>query len=122
MADMLQAGALWLAEQQRAHVSREVVYSRGEEATVSVLATKGTSRYEVTDESGSRGTISSVDFIIMRDDLDFGDGAVEPAPGDRITDDSMIYEVMAIPGEPVARDTDQHRYQLRIHTKYIGPA
>jgi hypothetical protein len=121
MADMLDIGAAWLAEQQRAHVSREVTYSRGASSVV-LSATKGQTREDEFDGTGARASTVSVDFIVMRADLILDDEEVRPATGDRITDGTMLYEVMGLGGEEHARDTDQYRHQIRIHTKFIGTA
>ncbi len=120
MGDVLDIGAEWLARQQKRHVAREIRYSRGTSASaVDVRATKGQSRYEVEDGTG-RTSITSIDFIVFREDLVLDGEPIDPVTGDRILDGIMQYEVMAISGEPVSRDTDQYRYQHRIHTKLIG--
>jgi hypothetical protein len=121
MTDLLDTGAAWLAAQQKSHAARDVTYSRAAQSVV-VKATKGQSRFEVTDTNGSQTTITGTDFIVRRADLHFGGTEVEPVTGDRITDSGLLYEVMSIPGEPVSRETDQYRYQHRIHTKLIGAA
>lgn len=118
MADLLDTGAIFLARMQGLHASRDVTYARGADS-VTVAATKGQSRFEVTDDTGT-STLLSEDFIIAPALLVLDGTTVLPEPGDRITDGGVVYEVMAIPGEPHWRYTDQYRHQVRIHTKIVG--
>jgi hypothetical protein len=45
-----------------------------------------------------------------------------PKPGDRVTVDGKIYEVMAQPGQPCFVYSDQDETQYRIFTKRIAAA
>lgn len=123
MADLLQTANQWLAEQQRAYVSREVTYQRGVEA-VTLLATIGRTVFELQDAKGFIQKTESRDYLITTSDLVLNSQAVLPQRGDKIIetagDQTFTYEVLAPGKEPVWRYSDPFRTQLRIHTKHIG--
>ncbi len=124
MADMLQSGQEWLADQLKQYASRPVVYGRGIEQ-VSVQATIGRTLLKLDDGYGGvRMEWTDRDFLIQTADLILGAALVTPERGDRIREtveaNTSVYEVMAYGGEPPWRFSDPFGKLLRIHTKFIG--
>lgn len=124
MADMLQSGQEWLADQLKQHASRPVVYGRGIEQ-VSVQATIGRTMLKLDDGYGGvRIEWTDRDFLIQTADLILGAALVTPERGDWIREtvgaNTSVYEVMAYGGEPPWRFSDPFGKLLRIHTKFIG--
>src|SRR5688572_16245723 len=123
MADMLANAMAWLDDKRHDHMSREVVYTRGSRTAI-VRATKGRSFAEAESmaDIGVVQRMESTDWLIRKDDLNFGDG-LPPQRGDRVTDDDgYVYEVM-----PFGLIGDSHwqwasepiRTTYRIHSKLI---
>jgi hypothetical protein len=124
MADMLQSGQEWLADQLKQHASRPVVYGRGIEQ-VSVQATIGRTVLKLDDGYGGvRMEWTDRDFLIQTADMILGAALVTPERGDLIRQtvgaNTSVYEVMAYGGEPPWRFSDPFGKLLRIHTKFIG--
>lgn len=125
MPDMLGQGSTWLEDQRHKHLSRPVVYQRGEES-IELSATIGRTEFEQVDQSGLVNKIESRDFLVRRSDLILAGAPSLPKSGDRIREESgeqvFIYEVMSPLGgnEPPFRYSDPNRHTLRIHTKHIG--
>ncbi len=124
MADLLQTGSDWLADQLKAHVSRPVVYRRGA-TEVAVQATIGRTLLKLDDGYGGvRMEWTDRDFLIQAADLVLGGNAVLPERGDLIRETqggkTFVYEVMAPGKEPPCRWSDVFRKLLRIHTKQVG--
>ena len=124
MADLLEAGQQWLAEQLKEHASRRVTYHRGAEA-IAVQATIGRTLLKLDDGYGGvRMEWTDRDFLIQAADLVLGGAAVTPERGDRITEtvglNTSVFEVMAYGGDPPWRYSDPFGKLLRIHTKFIG--
>jgi hypothetical protein len=126
MADMLQAGQEWLANQLKTHASNTVVYVRGSNQ-VSVSATIGRTLMKLDDGYGGiRMQWTDRDFLIAPLDLIIAGSAITPERGDTILETVgtkvYTYEVNAPGGEPAWRWSDPHRSLYRIHTKEIGIA
>jgi hypothetical protein len=126
MADMLQAGQEWLANQLKTHASNTVVYVRGANQ-VSVSATIGRTLMKLDDGYGGiRMQWTDRDFLIAPLDLIIAGSAITPERGDTILETVgtkvYTYEVNAPGGEPAWRWSDPHRSLYRIHTKEIGIA
>jgi len=131
MADLLEQAAGWLDGMRAQHLSRRVVYSRGDDS-VEVAATIGRTVFEIDDGSGAVVQWESRDFLIAAADLAMGGSPVEPQPGDRIWETAggpstssgqekvLVYEVMAPGKEPCWRWSDPYRTTLRVHTKQVG--
>ncbi len=124
MADMLQSGQEWLADQLKQHASRSVVYQRGIEQ-VTVQATIGRTLLKLDNGYGGvQMEWTDRDFLIQTADLILGAAPVTPERGDRIYETvgakTSIFEVMAYGGEPPWRFSDPFGKLLRIHTKFIG--
>lgn len=122
MADLLTQGSELIDRTRRAHLSRTVVYRRGDDS-VEVAATIGSTAFERADEYSVVHRIESRDFLIATEDLVLDGLTVLPKPGDRITETGSTsvheYEVMAPGGEPAWRYSDPQRLTLRIHTKFV---
>lgn len=120
MADLLQQGSDWLADQLKAHAGRTVTYRRGADA-VAVTATIGRTEFEVDDEFGVLRKFESRDFLIPAAELVLNGQTVLPERGDEIdeTQESVAYtyEVMPPGKAPAFRYSDPYRRTLRIHTK-----
>ena len=130
MPDMLGQGSAWLEDQRHKHLSRPVVYQRGEES-IELAATIGRTEFEQVDQSGLVNKIESRDFLVRRSDLILDGAPSLPKAGDRIrevnSEHVFIYEVMSplggpSGGEPPFRYSDPDRHTLRIHTKHVGTA
>jgi hypothetical protein len=115
MADMLSAGATWLAGQLASGASSSVRYYRGVDYGV-VSATIGTSRFESQGTSGVVEQWESRDFIIKAGTLPFG----EPLRHDKIVETiggvDVTYEVTSPRGVPVFHHGDAFRQTVRVHT------
>ena len=123
MANLLQTGSSWLADQMKTHASVDVVYERGAEQ-VPVKATIGKTEFELDDGSGVVVRIQSRDYLIHAADLQLSGSPTLPIAGDRIRetqgDKTFVYEVMAPGNEPHYRYSDTFRKLLRIHSKHVG--
>ena len=119
MVDLLEQSSAWLDDQRRRLLSRPVVYSRAGDSA-ETLATVGRTSFEASDDEGVVQEWESRDFLILTADLaDFG----LPQPGDRIAEtdgqQTLVYEVMALPSQTPWRYSDPYRKTLRIHTKQV---
>src|SRR5262245_38314125 len=124
MADLLQTGSDWLADQLKTHASRQVVYRRGPQQ-VAVQATIGRTLLKLDDGYGGvRMEWTDRDFLIHAADLVLSGAPVLPERAYLIRETvgaaTVIYEVMAPGREPAWRWSDAYRKLLRIHTKQIG--
>lgn len=124
MADILESGFGWLADQLKAHASRLVTYQRGTEQ-VTVPATIGRTLLKLDDGFGGvRMEWTDRDFLIHAAELVLGGSPALPARGDQVRETvgavTFIYEVMAPGKEPAWRWSDPYRKLLRIHTKHLG--
>jgi hypothetical protein len=121
MTDLLQTGAAFLAAKLKSDASHEVTYARGA-ASVAVYATVGTSEHQNTDDDGVTEIVVTRDYLVTPADLVIAGSAVEPRPGDRITETiagaSETFEVMRTGTQPCFVRTGN---QWRIFTKRITP-
>ena len=115
MTDLLKQGSDWLESMRNSHCTSQVVYRRGV-FSETINATFGQTSYEIEDAYGIRTGAFVVDFLILADALSFD----EPEMGDHIIVDSVVYEVMELPGQGHWRWSDPYRTTMRIHTKEIG--
>ena len=108
----------------RASCGLTVTYHRGE-SSVEVTAVVGRTLYESDDASGAIVKAESRDYFVEAVAIDFGAGAVEPEPGDRIAEPlaggatADVYEVMPLGPEPCYRKSDPQGNTLRVHTKLV---
>jgi len=116
MADMLSAGAAWLADQFAASASLTVAYKRGANSS-QFVATIGKSMFESSGQNGVTEQWESRDYIVNTADLPYG----EPLRGDLIVEDiggvSVFYEVAAPRGVPLFHYGDAFQQLVRVHTK-----
>ena len=116
MADMLSAGAAWLADQFAASASLTVAYKRGVNSS-QFVATIGKSMFESSGQNGVTEQWESRDYIVKTADLPYG----EPIRGDLIVEDiggvSVFYEVAAPRGVPLFHYGDAFQQLVRVHTK-----
>jgi len=116
MADMLSAGAEWLADQFAASASLTVAYKRGANSS-QFVATIGKSMFESSGQNGVTEQWESRDYIVKTADLPYG----EPLRGDMIVEDiggvSVFYEVAAPRGVPLFHYGDAFQHLVRVHTK-----
>lgn len=124
MADMLESGQNWLANQLKEHVSRTVVFQRGIDQ-VSVSATFGRTLQKLDDGYGGiRMEWTDRDYLIHAAELILNSIQFDPQRGDLIKDTvgaiESTYEVTAFGGEPPYRPSDPFGIVLRIHTKLIA--
>jgi hypothetical protein len=116
MADMLSAGAAWMADQLAASASLTVAYKRGANSS-QFLATIGKSVFESSGQNGVTEQWESRDYIVKTADLPYG----QPQRGDLIVEDiggvSVFYEVTAPRGVPLFHYGDAFQNLVRVHTK-----
>jgi hypothetical protein len=122
VGDLLAKGSEMLDRTRRAHLSRTVVYRRGDES-VEIEATVGSTAFDRTDEYGVVYRIESRDYLVAAAALVLAGEAVTPKAGDRITETGEArvheYEVMSPGAAPAWRYSDPQRRTLRIHTKFV---
>lgn len=122
MTDVLKQGQAWLADQLSSHASRLVVYRRGE-LGAELLAVIGRSNYQQDDGNGVITRSQVRDYLIDTQSLLLSIIGSLPRRGDKIIeidgDQTFVFEVMALGGEPPWRYSDPFRLKLRIHTKQI---
>ena len=123
MANLLQSGTSWLADQLKTHASLQVTYVRGGEQVV-VSATIGRTEFEIDDGSGIVQRLISRDYLIQAADLILAGNQTLPQPGDLIRETQggsvMVYEVMTPGNEQHYRYSDPFGKLLRIHTKHVA--
>jgi len=122
LTDLLEQAASWLDDQRVRHMSRLVTYSRGADS-VELLATLGTTTYEVTDDAGATVQAKATDFIVSAEALVLGGQVAKPQPGDRIRVTSgekvLVFEVMDLGGAGHCRPADPYGKAWRIHAKQV---
>jgi len=115
MANMLQAGAMWLAGQLNDHASDPIVYSRAS-VSLTLNAVLGQTQFESDSGDGLVTRFESRDFIVDYACLArLGD----PQDGDLIQLGNQTFEVLTLSGAQPFRFADRHRIKIRIHTKEI---
>ena len=123
MVDLLEQAADWLDGQRVAHLSKPVMYRRGEES-LEVAATVGRTVFEIDDGYGAIERFESRDFLIAAAELSVNGQPFEPATGDLIAEtvgqQTLVYEVLAPGKEPCWRYSDPQRRMMRIHTTFVG--
>jgi hypothetical protein len=120
MADLLEQSSRWLADMNRRHRARKVIYVRGGDA-LELTATVGKSVFEVDKGYGLFERVETRDYLVDVTELaSFG----KPERGDRVKDELNgvveVFEVMAPGNEPHFRYSDPYRQTYRIHTKHVS--
>jgi hypothetical protein len=122
--NLLDIGAKFLADQNIAHMSRQVTYKRGNQSVV-IAAKPGRTPLEDVQADDTIIRSESRDFIVRGADLVLAGVPVTPADGDQIievdassgTPITYTHDVMPDGGmAPFAHQND-YRYELRIRTK-----
>ena len=125
MANLLAAGAAYLAAQLKASAAVTVTYSDGVNS-VEISATPGNTPYDVMDRNGVLTQKEARDFIVTAADLVLNSQTVLPQSGHTITETvgsaTHTYVVLRIPGANEYRYVDQTRQLLRIHTELRSKA
>ena len=119
MANILKTGAQWLSDMQQEHMSETVTYKRGV-ITVQVLGTRGTTKFEVADESGLSVYGQIEDWIFVTAKMLLGGILIEPKKGDLIITSTKTFEVVFLSGDGCWRYSDPHQITMRIHTKEVA--
>jgi len=124
MTDLLEHSAAWLDDQRQRHLTRTVVYQRGQN-TVELQATVGQTVFRIDDGYGGSVRFVQRDYLIRAEDLVLAGDEILPQRGDRIRETKdgkvFVYEVMGPGGgEPDWRYSGPNRSTLRIHTKQVG--
>lgn len=114
MADMIARGMAWLAATMSSKAATAVTYETDSDS-VSVLATRAITEFEVEDGTGMAVTGHVVDFIISAALFE-----IEPVPGHRIIDAGRVYEVSKFSDEDCWRWSNAHKTARRIHTRDLG--
>lgn len=101
-----------------------VAYTRGENSVTIANAWVGRTAFKQLPHGASKAAViwGDRDYLIPAADLVLGGLAVEPARGDRITEGSLVFEVIAPGGEPAWRWSDPQRTRYRVHCKQVTPA
>lgn len=115
---ILTDGVDWLKGKREDHLSESVSYDHSGEV-ITIPATRGSTGYEVVDESGMASEARAVDFIVSADDLVFSTVVILPELGDKITVGTDIFEVMGLGAGGHYRSSDPFGKMLRIHTKHV---
>ena len=119
---MLQKAINRLRDIRSAFLSESVVYDRlGVQVTLN--ATRGSTSYEVFDDSGMAVRSRSTDFLITAADLVLNSIVELPERGDkiRVTVDAVVYvyEVLNL-GDSHYRLSDPYGTTLRVFTKLVS--
>lgn len=118
MADLLRAGATWLAGALKNNASQSVTYRRGANS-VTVLAIIGSLDNSI---SAAFGGVSldrwGVDFMISVDDLEIDGEAIEPELNDQIDYGGATYFVARPDSSQPWFYSDLDGLTYRIHTKF----
>lgn len=121
MPDLLEQSAAWLDGQRHQHLSRPVIYRRGNQE-VELQATVGQTVFRLNDQYGATIRHVSRDYLIRATDLVFDSTTVRPERGDLIVEGERIYEVMSpSANEPEWRWSGGFGKTLRIHTQETHP-
>ncbi len=121
---MLKQGAKFLNDQQHAHMSDEVVYRREGFDDLPINARVGRTESDSINNSGMVVQHRERDFIIQTTDLMFDGLLTKPRRGDVIVETAVDgtqqhYDIIPSNDESVWEWADEHRYSIRIHTKYL---
>lgn len=98
-----------------------VQYSRGAGTVADGLrVVRGSTRMSLSLENGAEISSRHRDYLILAEELVIDSVAIEPRPGDVITEeDGSQFEIVPLFGEPAWRWNDQERVVLRVHAQQI---
>jgi hypothetical protein len=106
---------------QQAIMGVDITYSRPS-ASQSVVITKavpGRSNHDLSQDGMIIEQVKSRDYLILTSALVLGGVQTLPLKGDRITEGSKTYAILAVGVEAQWRYTDQSEQLIRIHTREI---
>lgn len=92
---------------------------RGKTDITDMVAVRGRNQPQSAALADGRAdlTVTPQDWLVKPAAIDFGDGAADPADGDRIVDaDGAVYELKPRDGEPSWRKSDPFGNMLRLRT------
>jgi hypothetical protein len=126
MPNQLSQGSAWLAQQQRAHTSDLLTYSRAGQVPIALPVMRQRSNSQIQDTDGQYVAVGDQDFTFSVCDLVIGGQPTLPIRGDRLIvgnpSTGPVYEVLDVPNEGPYRFCDGFRHQVRVHTKFVGNA
>lgn len=117
--ELMSWAAGWLSQVRESNLAVTVTYQRGGQET-NLSATRGRSQFTLDGPDGATVAVESVDWIVSASDLALGGQAVEPRPGDTITDPSGVrHSVLNMPGVNPWQWSDNGQTTYRIHSKRL---
>lgn len=120
MADLIQTGNDWLAEQMQAYASQPVTYSRGDD-DIELLATAEPPTQELDAAGGAIIDALAIAFVVQAADLVIDDTTIKPQRGDVIVFGPRTFGVVEPgPGEPPWSYADPYRKLMRIHARELN--
>lgn len=101
-----------------------ITYTRGAQSTTLTAWVGRTAFARTSSEPGAALIWGERDYLIPVASLTLGGTGVVPTKGDRITQTidgaDVVYELMAMPGEPLWRYSDPTRTVYRVHCKRVA--
>lgn len=123
MASFLEDAMESLADTLSEHCSIVATYSRRDDSIDDLNVVPGRADNQRRAPGVARVKIDDefVSFHFKPDDLDFGDGAVDPQRGDRLTIGSIVREVspMTTEGRPCWERSDIFGYMIKVNTMRV---
>ena len=119
MADIIANAQSWLAQKQKTHLSRPIIYRRGG-VWVELQAMVGRWEYEQTNFDGGLLRAECRDYLFLADDLELDGELTLPLSGDLVEEvvdgKRFIYEIVSPGNEPCYR-LENNRSTIRVHVK-----
>lgn len=116
---MLSSALAHLATVLETEEGESVTYKRRGKTDITVTAVRGRNQPQSAALADGRAdlTVTPQDWLVKPAAIDFGDGAADPADGDRIVDAAgAVYELKPRDGEPSWRRSDPFGRLLRLRT------
>lgn len=125
MGNLFADGAAFLSEQMHAHAASTVTYRR-DALSVELSAVVGRAEGNALSMADFVADTEQVDFILVAAELILGGDVVEPALGDTIEHTkggtTYVYRVVRDDLDREYVPSDEHGYDIRVHTVLKGPA
>lgn len=113
-------GMVRLIDRLSASALVSIVYTRPDGSTFTPVAWIGRTAFRRNASDSVAGVVfSDRDYLIPVAELVESGAQFEPAEGDTITENGVVYRITAPDGEPAVRHSDQTRKLWRIHTKRV---
>lgn len=123
MANLLDTGAAWLAQQREAHLSVLVEYLRPGVGSTELVAMRGRTEADVETPDGAVQTVRSVDWLLSPSALVLESEPTTPLAGDLVREtramEVLTYEVTPLGGQAAYRHAGGARETLRVHTRLV---